>query len=224
MTDLPNIAILGGTGSLGGGLAARFCAAGFPVTVGSREAAKARAVIDEAGWQAEAATNEEAARRGDVVILTVPFAQQADLLRTIAPDLDEKLVIDTSVPLVPPKVARVQLPDAGSAALTALEALGGQGRLVTAFHNVSAAKLRNGQPIGSDVLVFGALADRDEAVDLIERIGLNAVHGGPLENAVAAEAMTSVLIAINRRYKVTDGAGLKITGLKAAGLPDGAEG
>ncbi|WP_108661341.1 NADPH-dependent F420 reductase [Acuticoccus kandeliae] len=213
MSNPPTVAILGGTGSLGGGLAARFSAAGCPLIVGSREAGKARLAIEEAGWNAEPATNEEAAARGDVVILTVPFAQQADLLRAIAPRLGDKLVIDTSVPLVPPKVAVVQLPPAGSAALTAREALGGAGRLVTAFHNVSAAKLRNGQPIGADVLVFGAVDDREEAVALIDRIGVRAVHGGPLENAVAAEAMTSVLIAINRRYKVADGAGVRVTGL-----------
>lgn len=210
----PKIAILGATGSLGGGLAARFVAAGFPVIVGSREADRARSVVEEAGWAAGAASNEDAARQGDVVILTVPFAQQADLLRAIAPSLGDKLVIDTSVPLVPPKVARVQLPEAGSAAKTALAALDGHGRLVTAFHNVSADKLRNGQPIQSDVLVFGDGADlREEAIALIERIGVRALHGGPLDNAVAAEAMTSVLITINRRYKVSDGAGVRVTGV-----------
>lgn len=210
----PKIAILGATGSLGGGLAARFVAAGFPVIVGSRDADKARGVVAEAGWAASAASNEDAARQGDVVILTVPFAQQADLLRAIAPSLGDKLVIDTSVPLVPPKVARVQLPAAGSAAKTALDALGGHGRLVTAFHNVSADKLRNGQPIQSDVLVFGDGAElREEAIVLIGEIGVRALHGGPLDNAVAAEAMTSVLITINRRYKVADGAGVRVTGV-----------
>ncbi len=127
-------------------------------------------------------------------------------------------MIDATVPLVPPRVARVQLPAAGSAAAAAAAALGGKARLVTAFHNVSAQKLRGTGPVPCDILVFGDDIDaREVAIGLIGRIGLRGLHGGPLDNAVAAEAMTSVLISINRRYGVAEGAGIQITGIKGEG-------
>ncbi|CAH1691025.1 NADPH-dependent F420 reductase [Hyphomicrobiales bacterium] len=214
----PTIAILGGTGNLGSGLAQRIVATGHPLIIGSRDVDKARSMIATSGIAipgaaVSAATNHDAARQCDIVILTVPFAQQAGLLQEIAPDLGSKLVIDTTVPLVPPKVSIVQLPPAGSAALTAVEALGGKGRLVTAFHNVSAAKLAKLEPIDADVLVFGEAEDCREAIAFIARLNIRAFHGGPLQNAVAVEAMTAVLIGINRRYKVEEGAGIRLTGI-----------
>lgn len=225
MSNTGVIAIIGGTGALGGGLAYRFAAAGRRVVLGSRDGAKARAAADAMRAELQAAgksadlegmDNLEAATAGDVVIVTVPFASQRATLAGVASALGDKLVIDATVPLVPPKVARVQLPPEGSAAAVALAALGGAGRLVTAFHNVSADKLRKGEAIEADVLVFGDdVAARSEAVDLAQALGVRGVHGGPLDNAVAAEAMTSVLISINKRYKVADGAGVKITGVDA---------
>jgi NADPH-dependent F420 reductase len=124
-----------------------------------------------------------------------------------------KLVIDATVPLVPPRVARVQLPPEHSAALTAQKRLGPGVRVVAAFHNVAAHKLAHDEPIDCDVLVFGDdPKDREAAMALVVAAGLRGVHGGPLANSVAAEALTSVLININRNYKV-DGAGIRITGI-----------
>jgi NADPH-dependent F420 reductase len=159
------------------------------------------------------ADNVAAAKAADVVFLTVPWASQAAVLDDIKPHLAGKLLIDTTVPLQPPKVARVQLPAGHSAALAAQQRLGGDVRVVSGFHNVAAHKLNGEQPIDCDVLVFGDdRKDRDIVVGLAKAIGLDAVHAGPLANSVAAEALTSVLIGINRNYRV-DGAGIRITGI-----------
>ncbi len=124
-----------------------------------------------------------------------------------------KVVVDTTVPLVPPKVARVQLPPETSAALAAQKRLGEGVRVVAAFHNVAAHKLQSDAAIDCDVLIFGDdPKDRAAVVALAEAAGLRGVHAGPLANAVAGEALTSVLIGINRNYKV-DGAGIRITGI-----------
>ncbi|TVQ55339.1 MAG: NADPH-dependent F420 reductase [Rhodobacteraceae bacterium] len=212
------IAVIGATGALGGGIAARLAKAGYEVVLGSRDAARAEAAAEalraETGGAVSGASNLAAAERAEIVFVSVPFASQAATLAEIAPAAQGKIVVDATVPLVPPKVARVQLPPEGSAAAIAEAALGAGVRLVTGFHNVSAAKLRGEGAVGCDVLVFGDdVAARDVVIDLVGAMGLRGVHGGPLANSAAAEAMTSVLIAINRRYKVADGAGLRITGL-----------
>jgi hypothetical protein len=134
----------------------------------------------------------------------------------IKPHVAGKLVVDTTVPLVPPRVARVQLPPEHSAALAARKQLGDGARIVAGFHNVAGHKLQTDAAIDCDVLVFGDdVADRDIVVAMAEAAGLRGVHAGPLANSVAAEALTSVLIGINRNYKV-DGAGIRITGLSQA--------
>ena len=218
MTDSkPTVAIVGGTGALGTGIAGRLAAAGYPVVIGSRtrekaeDAAKSRA---SAGGSIRAATNAEAAAAAAVVILTVPFANHVAILDDIKPHVAGKLVVDTTVPLVPPRVARVQLPPEGSAAVAAQQRLGDGIRVVAAFHNVAAHKLQ--QPdmaIDCDVLVCGdAVADREVVIGLVKAMGLRGLHAGPLANAAAAEALTSILIGINRTYKV-DGAGIRITGI-----------
>jgi hypothetical protein len=148
-----------------------------------------------------------------VVVLAVPWASHGAILDEIAPHVAGKIVVDATVPLVPPKVARVQLPAETSAALAAQRRLGGAARVVAAFHNIAAGKLQTDIPIDCDVLVFGDAADdRSSVIALAEAAGLRGIHAGPLANAVAAEALTSVLIGINRHYKVA-GAGLRITGL-----------
>ncbi len=216
------IAVIGGTGALGGGLALRFARAGVAVSIGSRSVEKAVAAAAEiaaatGARQVTGHDNIDAAERGDIVIVAVPFASQVETLRSIAPAATGKIVVDTTVPLVPPKVARVQLPAVGSAAAMAAEVLGPEVRLVTAFHNVSAEKLRCEGPVECDVLVFGDdIEARDVIVGLVDRLGLRGLHGGPLANSAAAEAMTSVLISINKRYKVAGGAGVQITGVRAA--------
>lgn len=219
MTDAkPSIAVIGGTGKLGLGLAQRWAEAGRTVIIGSRSAERAMetasAVAGGNGMaQVSGADNREAAEQGDIVVLTVPFQTRAPVLEEIRPAVSGKIVVDTTVPLVPPKVMRVQLPSEGSAALGAQQALGEGVRVVSAFHNVAAHRLQEGDPIECDILVFGdKLKDREVVVELADDAGLRGVHGGPLDNAVAAEALTSILIGINKRYG-TDGAGIRITGL-----------
>jgi NADPH-dependent F420 reductase len=214
----PALAIVGGTGALGGGLARRWVAAGYGVIIGSRSAGKAQAAAlalapVARGAAPRGASNAEAADAGEVLVLAVPWASHGAILDEIAPHVAGKIVVDATVPLVPPKVARVQLPAETSAALAAQRRLGGAARVVAAFHNIAAGKLQTDIPIDCDVLVFGDAADdRSSVIALAEAAGLRGIHAGPLANAVAAEALTSVLIGINRHYKVA-GAGLRITGL-----------
>jgi len=218
MASKPVLAIIGGTGALGSGLAHRFVAAGFPIIIGSRNAEKGReaasTLVAPPGSVAPlGSSNEEAARAGEVIFVTVPWTNQADILDAIQPHVAGKLVVDTTVPLMPRMVARVQLPQKGCAALVTQGRLGPGARVVSAFHNVAAHKLKTADDIDCDVLVFGDDAkDREFVIVLAREIGLRGLHAGPLGNSVAAEALTSVLIGINRAYKV-DGAGLRITGV-----------
>ena len=218
MSGKPTLAIIGGTGALGGGLATRWAAAGYAIIIGSRSVDKAVAAAQALAPKARGATprgssNAEAAGAGDIVILAVPWPSHAAILDEIEPHIAGKLVVDATVPLLPPKVALVQLPAEASAAVAAQRRLGEEARVVAAFHNIAAAKLLAAAPIDCDVLVFGdAAADRGAVIELAEAAGLRGVHAGPLANAVAAEALTSVLIGINRTYKVA-GAGIRITGL-----------
>jgi NADPH-dependent F420 reductase len=208
----PTLAIIGGTGALGSGLARRWAAAGYAVIIGSRDADKADASARTLG-AARGAANADAASAGDIVVLTVPWASHAAILDEIKPHVAGKIVIDTTVPLVPPKVARVQLPPETSAAVAAQMRLGGTARVVAAFHSIAAKKLQTDEALDCDVLVCGDdPSDREAVIALAAAAGLRGVHAGPLVNAVAAEALTSVLIGINRHYKVP-GAGLRITGL-----------
>ena len=214
----PSLAVIGGTGNLGWALARSWVKSGYEVVIGSRSAerageAAARIDVVKGSTSPQGMTNEDAAAKADVIIVTVPFASQEVILRSIANAARGKLIIDTTVPLVPPKVARAQMPPAGSAALTARVVLGDDARLVSAFHNVAAHKLKADEEIECDVLVFGdEPEDREIVVSLAEGAGLRGIHGGPLDNSVAAEALTSILIGINKRYKA-DGAGIRITGL-----------
>jgi NADPH-dependent F420 reductase len=214
----PTIAVIGGTGALGSGLAGRWAKAGYAVLIGSRTADKAQSAAAElaakaTGPKPRGLTNPDAARAADIVVVTVPFATAPTILDDIKAAVAGKLVVDTTVPLMPPRVARVQLPPEGSAALAAQKRLGEGVRLVSAFHNVAAHKLQTDIEINCDVLVFGeTYADREAVVILAEAAGLRGLHAGPLANSAAAESLTSVLIGINRNYKV-DGAGLRITGI-----------
>jgi NADPH-dependent F420 reductase len=211
------IAVIGGTGALGSGLARRWAAAGYPVVLGSRKAEKAVQAAQEmnAGGFPQAVrgmANGEAAGAGDIVVMTVPFAHHEGILAEIREAVQGKIVVDATAPLVPPKVGRVQLPESDSAACMAQDALGENVRVVSAFQNVSAHKLDGHEPVDCDVLVCGDKKEaRQVVVDLIAPLGLRGVHAGPLANSTAAEALTSVLITINRLYK-TDGAGIRITG------------
>jgi len=213
-----HIAVIGGTGSLGGGLALRWAEAGHKIVIGSRSAEKASNTAAEIRSSAgnsnvSGETNRAAAAAADIIVLTVPFAHHRNILSEIADAVQGKLVVDTTVPLVPPKVARVQLSDEWPIARTTQQTLGENVSVVSAFHNVAAAHLRDG--IGDDegdVLVFGDRKDaREVVVELTNALGLRAWHAGSIDNSVVGEALTSVLIFLNKRYKI-DGAGIRITG------------
>lgn len=218
MTSCPAVAVIGGTGAEGGGLAVRLAHAGYPVWLGSRSAEKAGAAAVElaalAGQPIWGAGNVEAVRAASIVLLCVPYPAQQATVAEIAADLPGKLLIDVTVPLMPPKVSRVQLPPGGSCVLALREMLAPDVRLASAFQNVSAHKLKRlDAEIACDVLVCADdAAARRETIDLVHAIGLRGIDAGPLQNSAAAEAMTSVLIWINRAYKIPD-AGLCITGL-----------
>lgn len=215
MNVKPSIAILGGTGDLGSGLAKRWLAAGYDVVIGSRSAEKAQAFARELGGKARGDDNAGAAKSAEVVIVAVPFASHEATLREVKDAVQGKIVVDAAVPLVPPKVSVVQLPAEGSAAQIAQNLLGEDVRVVSAFHNVGATKLHAGGRADCDVLVFGNDKEaRDVVIALANEVATCGIDGGVLANSAAAEALTSVLIGINRRYKVA-GAGIRITGLPA---------
>ncbi len=210
------IAIIGGAGAMGGGLASAFLRAGRSVVIGSRDRARANAAAsalaaDTAHADVTGLSNLDAAKSApEIVVLTVPYANHLNVLREIQPGLDNKILIDATVPLRPPKVARVQLPEKGSAAVEAQAFLGASVRVVSAFQNVSAEKLKTGAP-NCDVLVAGDDVDaRERVIALAQEAGMAAWHAGPLDNSAAAEALTSVLIHINKRYGATAGAGIRI--------------
>jgi NADPH-dependent F420 reductase len=207
------IAIVGGTGKLGAAIARRLAKAGREVIIGSRSAEAAQHTASELGLGLTGRTNRDAAAVAEIVIVAVPFAAQADTLAQIAPDVVGKIVVDTTVPLVPPKVMRVQLPPEGSAAVRARMLLGEQVTVVSAFHNVAAHKLITDAEIQCDILVFGDDKEaREKVVALATEMGLRGLHGGALVNSAAAEAMTSVLIFLNKTYQI-DGGGIHITGV-----------
>jgi NADPH-dependent F420 reductase len=219
MTDsVPVIAVIGGTGDLGSAIARRLVKAGERVLIGSRDASKAAEsasrLAAETGRSVGSGSNADVASQADIVMLTVPFASQEATLRDIASGVVGKIVVDTTVPLVPPKVMRVQLPPEGSAAVRAQKILGEGVKVVSAFHNVAAHKLATDAVVECDVLVFGDdKAARDSVVRLVGACGLRGLHAGALVNSAAAEALTSILIFINKQYAV-DGAGVRITGIK----------
>ena len=219
---LPVLAILGGTGDLGTGLARRWAQAGYRVIIGSRTLEKAEAALADlhevmadrgvTELAVQAMINPDAAAAADIVCLTVPFSHQASTLASVAPALHGKILIDVTVPLVPPRVARVQLPAEGSAGQIAQELLGEGVAVVSAFQNVAAAHLQEGRGVDCDVLVCGnKKAAREEVITLVEAAGMRGFHAGMINNAAAAEALTSVLITINKQYGCH--AGIRITGL-----------
>ena len=214
-----NIGVLGGTGKEGSGLAYRWALAGHEVVIGSRDAGKASAGAAELnqllGGKAvvRGASNLEAAQAA-VVVLTVPYAAQLATADSVAGQLGGKILIDVTVPLMPPKVDRVQLPGGESAVVALQRRLGAQVKVVSAFQNVSATHLKDAaHAVDCDVLVCGDDADaREVVIGLAHDAGLRAWHAGVLANSIASEALTSVLIAINKRYRVA-GSGLRITGV-----------
>ena len=217
MQNRPTIAVIGGTGDLGSALARLWAAGGYPVVLGSRAKDKAEAAARELAAKIETGVrgddNRAAAQAADIVVLCVPYSNHDAILDEIKPVMAGKILVEGVVPLVPPKVSVVQLPATGSPALVAQRVLGANVRIASAFHNVGAKKLHDGEKADCDVLVFSDdAAVREQVIELANVVAARGVAGGALANSVAAEALTSVLIAINRRYKVP-GAGIRITGL-----------
>src|SRR5579864_2441497 len=215
------LAVIGGTGAEGSAIALRLAKAGHRVIIGSRDEARAvktaRGLVERLGkGDISGASNLAAADAAAIAILTVPFAVQSGSVAEIRPALTGKILVDATAPLVPPRVNRVQLPPAGSAVAAIQGLLGDAVRVVSAFQNVSADKLRNlDAAVDCDVLVCADDASaRQIVIELVEEMGLRGIDAGPICNSAAAEALTSVLIWINRKYGVA-GAGIRITGSKA---------
>ena len=211
------IAILGGTGDLGTGLAIRWSKAGYKIIIGSRTKEKAVKAVTSLkkvnpNVAADAMINEDAAKIGDIVVLTVPASHQLSTLEGVKQYLTGKILIDVTVPLVPPKVGTVQLPAEGSAGKRAQDLLGDRVMVVTAFQNIAAHLLQEDIDIECDVLVSGNKKKaREKVIKLAKEAGMNGFHAGPIENSAAAEALTSILIQINRRHSISH-SGIKIVG------------
>ncbi|GAB4537921.1 MAG: NADPH-dependent F420 reductase [Anaerolineales bacterium] len=222
MTDshlLLSIAVLGGTGKEGKGLAYRWAKAGYHVHIGSRDAEKAKAAAQELqaligeNVPIEGMENLLAAQQADIAVLTVPYAAHRATLEAVKPALKGKILVDVTVPLAPPKVATVQMPPAGSAAQEAREILGEETQVCAAFQNISYENLMGNEAAECDVLVTGTSKEaRAETIQLVEAAGLKGWDAGALENSVVVEGLTSVLIGINKKYGSTH-AGIKITGV-----------
>jgi len=208
------ISLLGGTGDLGTGLATRLLKAGYKIIIGSRTLEKAQQAERSLGKNTKGLLNKDAALQGEIIILTVPFAHQRGIVEECKTVLKGKLFIDTTVPLMPPKVATVQLPSEGSAAEIAQNILGDDVRVVSAFQNISAELLQSDKEIDCDVLVCANKKEwRQEVIELVNTLGMKGWHAGMLPNSAAVEAMTSVLISINKHHAISH-SGIKVTGLK----------
>lgn len=217
--DKKTICIVGGTGAEGSGLAARWAAHGHRVIIGSRDASKAQGTVDAINAltgkkNVEGMESRAGVQQADVVVLTVPFSAQRSTVEGLKDVLAGKVLIDVTVPLVPPKVSTVQLPESDSCVVAVQRFLGEQTKVVSAFQNVSAHKLKDlNYEIECDVLVASDDVNaRQVGLSLAGDAGLKGIDVGPLANSVVAESLTSVLIWINRKYKIPD-AGIKITGV-----------
>jgi NADPH-dependent F420 reductase len=213
------VAVLGGTGKEGSGLAMRWALNGYQVIIGSRDAERAASRAAElnaalGGDYLAGMDNSAAAAAADIVVLSVPYSAHRATIESVQGHLGGKVFVDLTVPLNPPKVRTVHLPEGKAAALEAQSYVGADVRVVAAFQNVSAEKLA--QPdarVDCDVLVCGDdEAAKADVLRLADAAGLRGIDAGPLANAVAVEALTPVLLYINKKYSVK-GAGIRITGL-----------
>ena len=212
------IAVLGGTGNLGFALAWRWARAGYEIIIGSRVVAKAQQAASEINKRtcnglARGIDNVAAVNAADIIVMTVPYAAHNATIETIKPHLSGQILVDTTVPLKPPKVDVVQLPEKGCVAVQTQILVGDKARVVAAFHNVAANVLNKDVDINCDVLVTSDDLDaRKIIMQLSEEAGCHALDAGVLANAIAAEVFTSILIHINKTYKKGH-AGFRITGL-----------
>jgi len=212
------IAVLGGTGKEGSGLALRWAAAGYDVTLGSRELEKAQRAAAELNAalgkdMTRGTTNRDAAAQADIIVMTVPYAAHAATAESVKDVVQGKVFVDVTVPLDPANVRRVKMPPAGSAAMEAQQLLGEAVRVVAAFQNISAEHLKSlDHEIECDVLVCGNDKDaKQQVIELARAARMTAWDAGPIENAMVVEGLTSVLINLNIKHKVK-AAGLRITG------------
>ncbi len=219
---MKTLAILGGTGKEGAGLAMRWALKGYRVIIGSRAAEKAERRAREMNAELgddllTGLANEDAAAAADIVILSVPYSAHGPTLCDLREQCRGKILVDLTVPLKPPEIMAVNLPEGGAAAIEAQAMLGDSVSVVAAFQNVSAIKLRQlDRDVDCDVLVCADDADAKSAViELVIAAGMRGIDAGPLKNAVAAESLTPILLHINRAYKVK-GAGIRITGLETS--------
>ncbi|GAB4526468.1 MAG: NADPH-dependent F420 reductase [Anaerolineae bacterium] len=223
MTDaglMITVAVLGGTGKEGSGLAMRWALHGYRVIIGSRSAE--RAVERAAELNAElggeyliGADNLEAAKQAHIVVLSVPYDAHKSTLEAVKEHLTGKVLVDVTVPLQPPNVRTVHVPEGKSAGEEAQAFLGSGVKVVSAFQNVSAVKLKDpNADVMCDVLVCGDDMDaKNTVIELVKAAGMKGIDAGPLANAVAAESLTPVLLYINKAYGAK-GAGIRITNLE----------
>ena len=218
--EIKTISILGGTGKEGKGLAYRWAKAGYRIVIGSRQAEKAKVAADsirelfDQPMRVEGKTNPEAAQEGDIIVMTVPFSAHTAMLEGIKPYVQGKIFVDVSVPLVPPKVTKVQMPQAGSAAQEAQKILGEDVFVVAAFQNISYENLLKDEDVDCDILVCGTgKANRQVVLSLVKDAGLIGWDAGVIENSVVVEGLTSILIGLNKQYGV-EASGIRITGIE----------
>jgi hypothetical protein len=204
---LPVIAVLGGTGKEGPGLAMRWANAGYQVIIGSRELEKAQRVAGELNQQLGLTTitglaNADAARQADISVLTVVATAHQPALRGLVEALQGKILVDAT--------ARVDFrdprpPEPPSAARTAQDILGPEARVVAAYQNVPAHKLRKNldQPLDTDVMVCADDVEAaEQVIELSEGGGMRAYFAGGLDNALIVEGLTALLIGMNKYYKI----------------------
>lgn len=220
---MKTIAVLGGTGKEGSGLALRWAQCGYDVIIGSRSEEKAIRRASELlsnipemdlNGNLRGMANLDAATCAENAILTVPYSAHRATLIGLAEALRGKILVDVTVPLQPPKVRMVQLPPGQAAALEAQTLLGKEVRVVAAFQNVSSEELGDtGHSVDCDVLVCGDNPQaRVFAIELATAAGMRGIDAGVLSNAIAVESLTPILLHINRHYKIR-GAGIRITGI-----------
>jgi NADPH-dependent F420 reductase len=217
----PSIAVIGGTGAEGSGLAVRWASQGYAVILGSRSTDKAEAVavelnalLPEGSAEISGLANAAAADAADIVVLSVPYAAQHDTAAQIVPGSQGKIVVTVVAPLKPPKVSVVWRPQAGSAAEELQAQLGPEASVVAAFQNISAGHLKDLNWVADcDVLYTGDDKDaKARTLELIQAAGFVGIDCGPLANSSVVEGLTALLIGVNIRNKV-QGAGIRITGI-----------
>jgi NADPH-dependent F420 reductase len=211
-----DIAIIGGTGKEGRGMAGRWAKAGHRVFIGSRDASRAEQCASELTDRGDISggDNAWAVRQAGVALLSVPYGAHGATLRGLKDDLAGRVLIDITVPLAPPRVREVHLPEGQAAALEGQAILGEGTRVVAALHHVSSVHLADpDHAIECDVLCCSDDAEAlQTAMALVGDLGLRPWDAGPLRNAIALESLTPVLLHLNKRYPGS-GAGILLTGI-----------